>query len=226
MELRYSKDGKCSFNPGTNIYMKGGWKRLQGVTSFINNYKNKVDFDKIAEKYAKKRGLIKEDVLMQWKYEGVISRESGTAVHTVIETFVKTGKIEVTGVYRKELVAIKFIKDLLHTERLIPVEVEMIVYGDNLASQIDLVVKNKKGHHFIIDHKTNKEIKTNGWKRFLLPPFNKYPDANFYHYSLQTCIYKKLCRDYDIKGMYIVHFGECDYSIIKAEEIPVPEHLL
>jgi hypothetical protein len=223
--IKYSKDGRVSFNPETHTYLLGD-KYLQGVTGLISKYKNKFDAEKVATAYALKYGLDKDELLKQWELKGKQSCEHGTAVHSVFETYILNGQIVVTGKYSKEPVAVKFIDDFFKTERLIPVEAELIVYNECIASQIDCIAKNKKGQHFIIDWKTNEKIETNGYKKYMLYPFHLYPDACFYHYSLQLSFYKELCKEYKIEGLFIVHIDEQDYNIIKAENIHIPKKIL
>jgi ATP-dependent exoDNAse (exonuclease V) beta subunit len=218
--MKYSKDGMVSFDKETHTYYKGE-KRLTGVTSFIFKYKQPFDSDKIAEKYAKKHKLNKEDVLKQWEEESLRSVTHGIAVHEIIENYCETGLIKLKNISDKEKVAIKFIDEIFKTKRLIPVEVEKIVYNDVVASQIDCIAKNEKGEYFILDWKTNKSISKFSYNKFMLPPFNNIPDSNFYHYSLQLSIYKQLCTDYNITNCYIIHFDNEDYNIIEIDFINV-----
>jgi ATP-dependent exoDNAse (exonuclease V) beta subunit len=220
MKMKYSKDGRVSFDKETHSYLLGE-KRLTGVTSFISKYKQPFDSVLIATKYAKKHGLNVDEVLAKWKQEGETSTKNGTSCHDLIEHFVLTGEIKPNGISDKEKVAVKIIEELFLTKRLTPVEVELIVYNDVLASQIDCIAKNEKGEHFILDWKTNKKIDTFAYNKFMLPPFDHLPDCNFYHYSLQLSLYKQMCKEYDIKDCFIIHLDNEDYNIIPIEFIPV-----
>ena len=225
--MKFSKDGKCMFNPDNNSYHVGN-KKLIGVTTFISKYKNKFDADAVAEKFAKKNGLDKNELLKKWKLEGEQSCINGSAVHNIFERYILNREILVTGKYEKEKVAVKFIKEIFSTKRLIPVDAEIVVYNEelNVASMIDCIAKNEKDNYFILDWKTNKTIETNGYRKNMLPPFNKLPDANFYHYSLQLSLYKKMYTEHLISGIYIVHIDSNSYKIIKAEEIEIKNNCL
>lgn len=212
--LKYSKDGKVCFNSDNHTYFIGD-KQLTGATTYISRYKNKFDSDSIAEKFAKKNGLIKEDVLLKWKQEAELSIKNGQACHSLIENYILNGKIQLLGVCEKEKVAKKFIEDYFLTEKLTPIGCEEIVYNETIASQIDCIVKNKKGEFFIIDWKTNKKIDTDSWGKFMLPPYNSTPDCSFYHYSLQLSLYKDMYNENEIKDCYIVHLDNENYKIIK-----------
>ena len=216
--MKYSKDGLVCFDEDNHTYHLGD-KKLLGVTSYISQFKNKFDSDKIAEAFARKNGLNKEEVLLKWKKEGEISAINGTACHSVIENYILNNEIKLLGISEKEKVAEKFIKDFFLTKRLIPVETEIIVYNDFLASQIDCIAKNDKGEYFILDWKTNKKIERSSYGKYMLGDYSIYPDANFFHYSLQLSIYKRLYVDNFISNAYIVHFDNSDYKFIPIENI-------
>lgn len=218
-EIKYSKDHKVKFDFSTHTYWNGE-KKLQGVTRFISQYKNKFDVEKIATAYAKKHGLNKDELLIKWQVEGELSRVNGTAIHSFFEHYFLTGELLYIDNLKLQS-ATSFVNDYFVTKTLIPVEAEMIVYNNDLASQVDCIVKNKSGEYFILDWKTCKSISDNGYNKFMLAPFENYPDANFYHYSLQMTLYKKMCKEYKIKDAYIIHLGNDIYNIIKPENILV-----
>jgi hypothetical protein len=221
---KYSKDGKVRFNEEAHTYFLGN-KKLFGVTSLISKYKNKFDSELMATNYAIKHNLDKDDVLKEWKEKGEYSCNQGTEVHRIIENYILTGNIEQSNIYPKEKVAVKFIEEIFKTNKLTPVETEMIVYNDSIASQIDLIAKNDKNDYFIFDFKTNSKIEINSFNKYMLEPFNTLPDASFYHYSIQLSIYKKLCKEYEIKDIYIIHIDEENYHFIKAALIFIPNDL-
>lgn len=217
-KLKYSKDGVVKFDKKSHSYWNGD-KRLEGVTTYISRYKNKFDTDSIAEKFAAKNGLNKQNVLDMWKKESEISLENGVAVHELIENYILTSNINLTGKYKKELLANKFINEFFITKRLIPVECEYIVYNNTLASQIDCIAKNLKNEYFILDWKTNKSISNNGYGKYMLPPYSHYPDANLFHYKIQLDLYRSMCTEYRIKECFIVHFDNNDYKLISTLKI-------
>lgn len=222
--MKYSKDGIVCFDPETHTYKKGN-TYLQGVTGLIERYKNPFDHERMATNYAAKHGLNKDEVLKNWNEEGQRSRDHGTAVHQFLEHYFLTGELVYPGISPKESVAKKFIDDYFVTGRLQIIEVEMIVYNDSLATQIDCVAKNPSGEYFILDWKTNKKISDNGYNKKMLPPFNRYPDASFFHYSLQMSLCRMLCKEYPIKDAYLVHLKEDTYDILSTELIHIPDNL-
>ena len=122
--------------------------------------------------------------------------KSGTAVNKVIEDYFTDGVMQVSGVYPKENIAIKIINELFKTGRLTPVDAEVIVYNDSLGGQIDCIARNSDGKHFILDWKTNEKIEKESFRgKTMFPPYDNLFDCNYYHYSLQTAIYKKLYKE-------------------------------
>lgn len=225
MSLKYSRDGKVSFNAETHTYMLGS-KRLTGVTSIISKYKNKFDSELMATNFALKHGLDKDELLKEWEEKSRKSVECGTAVHKVFEDYCETGEIFFTGNYEKEKIAIKFIEEMFHTGRLTPVAAEMIVYNESIASQIDCIAKDKAGNNYILDWKTNSKIETNSYNKKMLAPFKSVPDASYFHYSMQLAFYKRLCNEYDITGSFIVHIDDNNYKLLWPSPINIPDTVL
>lgn len=217
--LKYSSDGLVSFDAEKHVYYKGE-TRLQGVTSWIAQYKNTFDSERISKAYALKHGLKQEDVLKKWKDESDLSKIAGTSCHDVFENFHKTGLIISKGIYPKEKSAVKFIEDMfINDSRLIPIDAEVIVYNDTIASMIDMVCRNDKHEYFIFDWKTNKKIVKDAFNNAKMKyPFDRFPDANYFHYSMQVAIYKHLYKVYPIKECFIVHLTDDGYEIIR----PIP----
>lgn len=216
MKEKYSKDGKVRFEEDTHTYWLGE-KQLTSVTTYISQFKAPFDSDMLAGKYAKKHGRAKADVLQEWKEKGDHARTMGTFVHKIFEDYVLGLTPTLSDDYPKCKVAMDVIRDLFETGRLIPVETEYIAYNDQLAGQIDLIARNRKGDHFILDWKTNTEIKFDNRWQDMLGPFKHLPDCSYNHYSLQLNTYRNMCLEYDIKGCFIVHLGGVGYDIFKVD---------
>jgi ATP-dependent exoDNAse (exonuclease V) beta subunit len=223
--LKYSKDGKVVFNPQYHSYsyVAGGLK-LKSVTKYVGEHKPIFDSIPIATDYAAKHGLNVDDVLSMWKVKSEASLVNGTAVHKVFEDYVIEKIIKTTGKYPKEEIAVKFIKEFFETKRLIPVDAEVIVYEGNIAGQIDCIAKNDKDEYFILDWKSNEKIEKESFRgKTMFPPYDNLFDCNYYHYSLQTRLYQRLCTQYSIKDAYIVHIGQDNYNVMRAIDISLPD---
>jgi ATP-dependent exoDNAse (exonuclease V) beta subunit len=225
--LKYSKDGKICFNPDFHTYtdINTGLK-LKSVTKYVSEHKPIFDSIPIATAYAEKNGMNVDDVLKMWKAKSEASLVNGTAVHKVFEDYITYKTINTSGKHHKEEIAVKFIKEIFETNRLIPIEAELIVYEDNLAGQIDCIAKNEKDEYYILDWKTNEKIEKESFKgKTMFEPYDGLFDCNYYHYSLQTRLYQRLCKEYNITDAYIVHIGLDDYCIIKSANIILPSKL-
>lgn len=213
--MKFSTDNVVSFNPDNHVYTNVvTGKKLESVTTYINRFKEPFNAEEQAVKFAEKRGLDPEKLLREWEVKGVESRTAGTAAHFVFENYFLTGRVESSGLHKKEETAVKIIKDFFLTKRLIAVYCEHIVYDEERAGQIDMVAKDRNNNHFILDWKTNNEIKTNGYGRLMKPPFDNMPDASFYHYSLQIKLYTEMIKE-KIQGSWIVHLKENGYQFLK-----------
>lgn len=214
--MKYSKDGVVLFNEDSHTYFLGD-KKLTSVTQYISKYKPIFDSERIAYKYAKKHGLTKEFVLEMWKYKAEEACKMGTFIHKIFEDFILGKKLVLNSSYSKCFTAEKVIKDLFLTGRLTPIETEYIVYNKELAGQVDCIAKNNKEEYFILDWKTNSEIKYNNIWQKMLGKYSDLDDCSFNHYSIQLEKYKELCVEYDIKDCYIIHLKDRDYDIIKTK---------
>jgi len=216
--MKYSKDNVVSFDEKKHVYRIND-KKLISVTEYISKYKTYFDSELIAGKYAKKHNLKKEDVLAIWKEKGEKSCIMGSFVHKIFEDYILGNEIEINEEYLKCNIAKKFIDDCFESGRLIPLETEYIVYNDELAGQIDCIVKNTKGDHFILDWKTNSDISyENRWQN-MTGKYSHLEDCSFNHYSLQLGLYKQMCKEYEIKDCFIVHLKEDNYEFIKVKNI-------
>lgn len=218
--IKISDDKRCIFDPISHTYSIGE-KKLSGVTTFISKYKNKFDIKSVAENFAKKHNLDKNELILKWEKEGIESIKQGTQVHELLDNYFLNGIIENKNNTTKCDIAIKIIYDFFKTNRLVCVHSEYLIYDEylGLASMIDCIVKNKDGDYFILDWKTNKKIEKNGYGKKMLYPFNNYPDSSFYHYSLQLSLYKRMLKNFNIKDCFIVHISESDYKFINYLDI-------
>jgi ATP-dependent exoDNAse (exonuclease V) beta subunit len=232
-EMKCSIDKSVVFDSVSHTYTKNG-KKLISVTTFINQFKNKFDSDYHSKRIAKKENKTQEEILKLWSDKAKKSCEIGTAIHKIFEDYIDgkfsviSNEIEIDFMdldieylidfYPKSKVAIQFIKDFFISGRLTPVYTEYIVHNDFLAGQVDLICKDKDNNYYILDFKTNDKIETFSYNKKMLGVFKDINDCNFYHYSLQLSIYKKMF-DKDIKGLFIIHIKPNKYDFIECIDI-------
>ena len=198
-------------------------KEWLSVTSFIGQFKQPFDADKIAEKSSKKRnskwyGMTPEDIKTAWKNEALRATTLGTWYHNCREKDIcdfqdmeRHGKtvpvftpIEVEG--------LKYSPNQKLTDGVYP---EHMVYlkSAGLCGQSDLV-EVIDGFVHITDYKTNKEIKLEGFTSWegitqkMLPPVSHLDDCNLNHYALQLSLYMYIILKHNPKlkpGILTIH---------------------
>lgn len=232
--MKYSKDKKVVFNPENHTYFKGN-KQLTSVTTLLGKFKNKFDSDHWSKVIAKRENTTQEVILAKWKEKAFKSTEIGTAIHKIFEDYANGNYsllygeldfdfMELKPKYfldfnYKSIVAIDFIKKFFVTNRLIPIESEFIVYNDFIAGQVDMICKDHHGNYYILDFKTNEEIKKNSFGKNMIGCLDFLPDSSYYHYCIQLSVYKELLKPLNIEKLYLVHIKSDGYEFIECENV-------
>ena len=225
----WQKFNVYEFVEDTHSYFYKGNRVRFSVTQFIGRFFEEFDSDGIAERYAKKHGLNKDEVLANWEKSGRISSTSGTIIHSHLENL-KRGK-RLNHDYSKadefgiraeveERVNILLPKaEAFHADtinKLFPLQMEYTVgYEDFIAGNIDLVCWNDYAKQIQIwDYKNVKELSMRHFKgQTCKYPFHKYQDCNYIHYCIQLNLYKLLLKTIlgiDVGDLYLVHFNYTD----------------
>lgn len=218
--MKYSNDGVVCFNEASHTYTNTQTgKQLESVTTYINKFKNKFDSDYWANRESLKTGETKQQVLDRWSAKAKASCDRGTLLHKMFEDYTEGKTIEN---YNDDihLVGKSFITDFYESKRLIPIQNEVIVYGETHAGQIDNLSIDEQGNCYILDFKSNDTITDFSYGKMMLGEYSKFNDANFIHYSLQLSIYRNLCKE-TIAGLFIVHITDKEYNVIKCIDMPV-----
>lgn len=174
------------------------------VTSLVSNFKEPFDAETTAQKVCKNKkskwyGLTPKEILEAWSSEGKRATDLGTFYHNQREADIcALASVERDGftlpVYTPiEKEGLKYAPSQKLEPGIYP---EHMVYlkSAGICGQSDLVevIGNEI---YIIDYKTNKEIKTEsyvnweGVSKKMLFPVNNLDDCSFNHYALQLSIY-------------------------------------
>jgi hypothetical protein len=195
------------------------------VTTLISNFKKPFDGKAIAAKVSKNKkskwfGIEPETILKIWNDESQRAMSLGTFYHNQREAdLCSLASIEKEGV----TVPIFVPNVQPNGIKLAPVQkLESGVYPEHMVylksagicGQSDLV-EVVNGKIYIIDYKTNKEIKTESFVNWeglsdkLSFPLSHLDDCNFNHYALQLSIYMYIMLKHNPKlkpgAMYIHH---------------------
>jgi hypothetical protein len=201
------------------------------VTSFIGNFKQPFEADKIAEKSSKNKkskwfGMTPEEIKTAWKAESKRAVDLGTWYHNcrekdICELDSMERRGSVVPVFKPvEKEGIKYSPDQKLLNGVYP---EHLVYlkSAGLCGQSDLV-EVIDGYVHITDYKTNKEIKSEGFTNWegktqkMLAPVSHLDDCNLNHYTLQLSLYMFMILKHNPKlkpGTLTIHhilFEEVD----------------
>jgi hypothetical protein len=187
-----------SVNPEENI----NWI---SVTSLVGKFKEKFDAKGVSEKVSKNKkskwyGMSPEDIQKAWTKESERAMSLGTWYHNERESDLSS-----LNTLEQEGVTLNVINPIIDENgiKIAPIQkLENGIYPEHfvylksagLCGQSDRVdiINNVVN---IIDYKTNKEIKTEGFKnwegitRKMLMPIAHLDDCNFNHYALQLSFY-------------------------------------
>lgn len=219
-----------STNPSEDI-------KWVSVTTLLSALKQPFDSKKIAEKSSKSKkgkwaGLTPEKIQEIWKKEADRACALGNFYHDQrekdiigCETIERYGKRLPVFKPMTDAFGRKIATDQVLSEGIYP---EHLVYlkSAGICGQSDLVeVADGKVH--ILDYKTNKEIKTEGFKNWegivtkMNAPVNHLDDCNLMHYNLQLSIYMYMILKHNPNlkpGNVIIHHivfenaGEDEYG--------------
>lgn len=160
------------------------------TTTLLNKYKEPFDVEKNAARVAEREGVTVQEIKDKWKENNNKSKEYGTKIHKIIETYNKDKKFDKSD---SEQVSIaesldnlglfKNCKDCLYEHKL-------FCHEYKVAGTADVIKNEENGLFSIYDFKTNKKFNlTNIYGKFLLAPVHHLTDCEYNLYSLQISIY-------------------------------------
>jgi hypothetical protein len=218
-----------------------GDRNLISCTTFLGLFKPKFETEVIAEKYAKSRGLDKDDVIDEWDFKRDFSCLKGTLIHKYAEDYVNNKIFPYDGapfvklfgldIMKSKFDRLKILYEKFYNDsqkNLIPIKSEMIVGDEELgiAGCVDQIYYNKKAGEFqIYDYKSNKKIGTKSdYNQRFKHPVSHLEMCELNSYSLQLEMYKYILeRNTGIKigSCYLVWlFEENDsYKIYKTYDM-------
>jgi len=246
-EIIKTKFSKYTFHEDSHTYTyvdADGNKKTIGTstTQLIHSYSNPFDENEMSKIVARKRGITQEQVLNEWAFNRELSCEYGTLAHLYLECLwtnmpflydnkkfiAKFGYDPVTPKFEDIKPALKKFYDIFK-ERLDIIGAEVTIASEDydIAGSIDLLAYSKKlDAIIIIDNKSNKAINKKSYKdQKMLEPLTNLPDSNYWHYSLQGAIYKRIL-EYETglivsKRKFLIWFNSetRDFEIIECADV-------
>lgn len=218
------------FNPDTHTYVDQDNKEYLSVTKLLSKYKKPFEQDSIAQKASKNRkskwyGIPPQDIIKVWNQESERSIKLGNWYHNQRESDLLSCS---TISYENQELQIypckydekgfKTATDQRIGDGVYP-EFFLYLPSVGIAGQSDRITV-AGGKVDILDYKTNKEIKSQGFKNYegvtqkLLYPLSHLDDCNLNHYTIQLSIYMYIV----LKHNPLLRAGELTLQHVIFEE--------
>lgn len=186
-----TKNGKTiHFYEDTHEYIDTEGNKYTSVTGLKKRFFPEFDEKTKAKEKAEREGISAKEYLDYWEKLRDIASEHGHNVHYACEKFIKDGEIvkfekEKTNNCAKS--AIQLIKNF--PQKIISCEKLVFCPEIKVSGQIDLIARSKNCL-FLYDWKTNKEMAKESFDNEMgYPPFEDYPNSNYWHYVFQLNMY-------------------------------------
>jgi ATP-dependent exoDNAse (exonuclease V) beta subunit len=214
---RHPRDAHISFKEENHEYTVLGEKGYTSVTTFVHKHFPKFDNEFIINNILSSKkittdptykyyGMTKEQILADWEINRNLAAEAGTNLHYDIEAYFNLDPQSNESIEYDYF--INFVKDF---PELIPYRTEWTVYYEEyrISGSIDMVFENPDGTIQIYDWKRTKGLEYEGFgnKRAITPCISHIPDTNFWHYSIQLNMYKRILEtkyDKKVTGLYLI----------------------
>lgn len=165
------------------------------VTTFLKSFQEKVNWNEVAEKKAKKMndGTTKEQLLEQWKDKRDRAAERGTQYHKMKEEELLQTGVAVVGYGTidgiKEDPTMLLVDNTTYVEKMIWSKRFGVCGTADLVEVVD-------GRINVKDYKTNEKLDFESWRnprtrqtKRLISPVQHLDDCNFNLYQLQVNVY-------------------------------------
>lgn len=223
---------RIKFEEKRHKYFTEDDKELISVSAFVDQFKHKPDWDKIAAKVAKSQGKTKKEILDLWEMKRVKGTEAGTIIHADKEYKLTNDEfIYEQRLLNKRICEIQdgfkwsFSLKEIENNNVYP---ELIVYDleNMVCGQSDKVVI-KDNTINIFDYKTDKSIE---WKSYssewqkptkFKTPISHLDQCNGNEYSLKMSMYMYMLWK-QLKGKFKPGKIILEWCPLERDEIGVP----
>lgn len=220
----HDRDSRIEFDEDSHTYYVDGEKYDISVTGFVHDFFPKFDARKVIKKMAMSsnwekspyNGMGVDEIIEMWDKNKEQAAKLGSELHRDIEFYYN--ELDIDNETREFEHFLEFVND--HKE-LEPFRTEWCIFDEDfkLAGTIDMIFK--EGDDYVIyDWKRSKDIKEDNKFEQGLYPLTHLPHANYWHYSLQLNIYKKILEkkyDINISKLYLLWLHPKNDTYIKLE---------
>ena len=183
------------------------------VSSLISQYQIPFDREKQSKRLAKKRGIPQNEILSLWAFRRDYSTVRGSEFHLYVETYLnEKRKIDTITPIEREISEFHQFWDYKNKDKYQILGTEMIIADDEIkvAGTIDCLLLNTHDKSvYLVDWKTNREIRTKNFHQKFKSPYARLDDCEFNKYNIQTSIYRTILEKnlrIKIKDCYLIHF--------------------
>jgi hypothetical protein len=234
---KHPRDDQISFEESTHTYsIDGQAKGWISCTTVISNLYKHFDADLIikkmrsnAQKFATGPyyGKTDEEIKAGWNANGTVASEAGTRMHLDIEHYYNADPVgNLAGDSYEPCESPEWEMFTKYQQKIgskfIPYRTEWLVWDKSvmIAGSIDMVYRKPDGTLAIYDWKRAKEIKTTNDYDKMLGPVSHLPDTNYWHYSLQLNIYRRIlqtCYNEIVSelALVILHPNNPTYQVLR-----------
>ncbi|MCA9495689.1 MAG: PD-(D/E)XK nuclease family protein [Nanoarchaeota archaeon] len=231
----HKRDKNIEFEEKSHTYyINGNSKSIISVTEFVHSFFPKFDADLIIKKMMNSRnwpnskyyGMTADEIKQEWDDSKNLAARHGTNLHQDIEFFYN-GKDVINNSREYEFFK-KFHND---NSNLKPFRTEWCIYDENLklAGTIDMVFCDEENNFCIYDWKRSKNISEENRYEEGFYPLSHLPHSNFWHYSLQLNVYKKILEEkygLNITSLFLVCLHPNQENYIKIEVPNLEEEVI
>jgi hypothetical protein len=233
----HPRDENIKFDEATHSYTIGGTREgWISCTQFIHGFFEAFDPDSVISKMMASRnwtdskyyGMSADMIKKQWSDSGNEASEAGTRMHLDIEYYNNADPVGNTAGDNwtpnpgsEWNYFLEYDRRFRLKHGFTPYRTEWLVFKDDikLAGSIDMVYKKEDGTYAIYDWKRAKEMKYENKYQSGKSPLSHLPDTNYWHYSLQLNIYRKILEElYDIvvseMALVVLHPNNPSFRVI------------
>lgn len=235
---KHLRDTRITFDEASHTYtIDGSREGWTSCTQFIGGFYDHFDPDAVIRKMMRSKkwpeskyfGMLPSAIKAQWSASADEASGAGTKMHLDIEHYYNAEPVgnlagdEWVPTPGPEWDYFQAFEERWRKARgFVPFRSEWLVFKEDikLAGSIDMVYTKPDGTLAIYDWKRAKEIKfTNDWQS-MRPPIAHLPDTNYWHYSLQLNIYRRILQElYGVVvselALVVLHPNQTSFRVVK-----------
>jgi len=234
----HPRDERIAFREEDHTYAidgdRTGWT---SCTTFIGTFYEHFDADAVIKKMmrsskwkdSKYFGMSPEGIKKLWNGNGEEASAAGTRMHLDIEHFNNAEPIgNLAGDDYEPNPSpewnyfLDYDKKHREARGLVPYRTEWLVFKEDikLAGSIDMVYRKPDGTLAIYDWKRAKSMEFENKYQKMYPPLSHLPDTNYWHYSLQLNIYRRILQEHYNEvvselALVVLHPNQSSYRVVR-----------